>query len=382
MIVKGVNFGGWLLMEGYILGGRNIPEGEFKSRFSRIYGKKELGFFESEFRNTYITKEDFKIVSLWGANCIRLPFHYKFFEKSPYKYNEQSFSFIKKILSWAQDCGVKVILDLHAACGSQNHDWHSDSRGKALLWERPEYRDRTYSLWEYLASKLKNEKALYGYDVLNEAVVGKDRLGTLKNFYKDTVKAIRRADSKHKIFLEGNSWAQQVEFLADILSDNTHISIHTYQPLNFTFNFKRNYKYPGKADGTVWDKRQMTRYLKPYKVFSEKNKCDILVGEFGVNYRGNAYGETLWLNDILSTFQEFGFGWTYWTYKAVSLGVFPDGIMQYSDNPSWIRREGPVYGLENLYEQWGRYKKDIINSWKTKSFFANRDMLSVLGRYF
>jgi endoglucanase len=382
MIAKGINLGNWLLMEGYICGGRNIPESEFKAKFKSIYGKKELDIFESEFRKTYIAKEDFKTIASWGADCIRLPFHYRFFEKAPYRYDSQSLLFVKRVLSWAEECNVKVILDLHAACGSQNYDWHSDSKGRALLWENARYRDRTYCLWEYLSSNLKDEKALYGYDVLNEAVAKKSQLGMLKNFYRETVKRIRKADKNIQIFLEGNSWAQQVEFLADVLSDNTHISIHTYQPLEFTFNFVRNYRYPGKINGRIWDKRQIAKHLKPYRVFADKNNCDILVGEFGINYRGNAYGETLWLDDMLSVFKEFEFSWTYWTYKAVSLGVFPDGIMQYNDNPSWIRREGPLYGLENIYKDWAGNKKDIIRSWKTKNFSANQDILKTLKKYF
>jgi endoglucanase len=382
MILKGVNFGGWLLMEGYILGGRNIPESEFKVKFKKIYGKKELSIFESEFRKAYITKQDFKIFSAWGGNCIRLPFHYKFFEKTPYKYNEQSLCFINKVLSWAEEYNIKVILDLHAACGSQNCDWHSDSSGKALLWKSAEYRDRTYSLWEYIASNLKGKKALYGYDVLNEAVISQSKLSVLKSFYINAIKAIRRFDKKNKIFIEGNNWAQQVNFLSDIISDNVAISIHTYQPLNFIFNFIRGYKYPGTIDSIAWNKRQIIKSLKPYKKFSEKNNCDVFVGEFGVNYRGGYYGEIAWLADMLEVFEELNFSWSYWTYKAASLGVFPDGIMQYNNNPPWIRREGPVYGLENLYRQWGKNKKSIISSWQTKSFFINKDILTTLRKYF
>jgi endoglucanase len=380
--VQGVNLGNWFLMEGYILGGRNIPESTFKSRFRKIYGKTELALFEAEFRKAYINKKDIEIISSWGANCIRLPFHYRFFECAPYRYNKGALNHIKKILSWAEASDIKIIIDLHAACGSQNHDWHSDSKGAALLWDRQDFRERTYALWEYLASNLKQEKALYGYDVLNEAVIEKSRLGILKDFYKNSIKAIRRHDKKNRIFLEGNTWAQEVDFLADIISENVDISIHDYQPLNFTFNFKRNYNYPGRIDGVLWDSKQIKRHLKPYKDFSRKNNCEILVGEFGVNYRGNANGEIAWLDDVLSVFKEFKFSWTYWTYKAVSLGLFPDGIMQYNDNPEWIRREGPVYGIENLYELWGSRKKQIIDSWKTKHFSLNRDILTVLQKYF
>ncbi len=381
MIAKGINLGGWLLMEGYILGGRNIAEHEFKARFKKIYGERELSYFEKSFRENFITEEDFKIISSWGARHIRLPFHYKIFEKRPFVYSEESIRFLKKILKWCEKYNLKVILDLHAACGSQNQDWHSDSSGKALLWENENFRTRAYSLWEYLAANLKDEEALYGYDVLNEPVVSKNNINKLKDFYKKTIKAIRSADKKRLIFLEGNNWAQDIGFLADIITDNTAVSIHAYQPLNFTFNFIRNYSYPGIIDGTLWNKDRMRKWLLPYKKFSSKYKVDIYAGEFGVNYRGNKYGELVWLRDILDIFKEFRFGWTYWTHKAISGGIFPDGIVQYLDNPSWIQRQGPIYGLENLYAEWKSNKNKIIDSWKTRNFNINYEIVDTLRRH-
>jgi len=382
MVIKGVNFGGWLLMEGYILGGRNIAEREFKSKFRKIYGTEELKIFEKEFRKRYITKNDFKTVSSWGANCVRIPFHYKFFESRPYEYDKDAIVFMCKALQWANEHKLKIILDLHAACGCQNHDWHSDSTGKALLWEDAKYRDRTYALWEHLASAFKDEEALYGYDVVNEAVIDPKRLHTLKTFYKKSIQAIRKVDKKNIIFLGGNRWGQEVEFLEDLLGEGVTVSIHTYQPLNFTFNFVRNHKYPGIIDSALWDRDRLKRSLEGHKKFATKNKIDICVGEFGVNYRGGIFGELEWLDDILSIFKEFGFGWTYWTYKAKSNGVFPDGVVQYLDNPPWVRREGPLYGIENLYEQWQKNKKKIIKSWQTSNYWVNADIVKTLKRYF
>jgi len=381
MNLRGVNFGGWLLMEGYILGGRNIAESAFKSKFKKIYGKEELELFEREFRKRYITKDDFKRVSSWGANCIRLPFHYKFFENRPYRYNKDSIAFMHKIMQWAKECNLKIILDLHAACGCQNHDWHSDSTGKALLWEGAKYRDRTYALWEHLASTFRDEEALYGYDVVNEAVIDSKKLHILKRFYKKTIQAIRRSDKKNIIFLEGNRWGQEVEFLEDLLGENISLSIHTYQPLNFTFNFVRNFKYPGKIDNLHWGRDRLKKSLDSYNRFAQKNNTDIFVGEFGVNYRGGTFGEHKWLDDILSIFKQFEFGWTYWTYKATSNATFPDGIVQYLDNPPWVKREGPLYGLENIYEQWKANKKEILRSWHTDRHWVNKDIVNTLKRH-
>ncbi|MFH1790851.1 MAG: cellulase family glycosylhydrolase [Candidatus Omnitrophota bacterium] len=381
--LTGVNLGGWLLMEGYILGGRNIAEHEFKRKFARAYGKKELIEFEKAFRESYITENDFKTIASWGANCVRLPFHYKFFETKPYKYDARALAFMKNVLGWAESAGLKVILDLHAARGAQNCDWHADSDGRARLWTDAECRNRTYALWEFLAHNMKDEPAVCGYDVLNEPVIrDAARVKTLKGFYRELIRRIKRIDRKRAIFLEGNIWAQEIDFIKDILEDNVAVSIHTYLPLNFTFNFRREYSYPGQIEGIRWDRDTLRRHLEKYKKFSDENKTRIFVGEFGVNYRKNAYGELAWLGDSLAVFGEYGFDWTYWTYKAVAGPAFPDGIVQYIDNPGWVRREGPVFGIENLYHLWRAERKEIIRSWDTANFSVNDNIVNVLKQHF
>ena len=42
VFLRGVNLGGWLMMEGYILHGRNIAERIFKAEFKKRWGQKDL----------------------------------------------------------------------------------------------------------------------------------------------------------------------------------------------------------------------------------------------------------------------------------------------------------------------------------------------------
>ena len=173
MEIKGVNLGSWLLMEGYILGGKNIPESLFKKRFMSIYGAKELKKFEDSFRKNFIVKDDFKKIAQMGAKCIRVPFNYRLLETRPYGYSEEGFKHLDRVFSWADEFGLGVILDLHAAQGAQNCDWHADSSGQAFLWQDKKYRERVLCLWERIADRFKEEPSLVGYDVLNEPVLGK-----------------------------------------------------------------------------------------------------------------------------------------------------------------------------------------------------------------
>ncbi len=382
MKIKGVNLGGWLLMEGYILGGRNIAEFAFKRSFREQNGNSALVEFEKLFRNNFITKTDFANIRLMGANAVRVPFNHKLIESQAYKYSEKGFRYLDNVMSWAKYNKLGVILDLHAACGSQNHDWHSDSTGKALLWLQPDFRKRTYALWSAIAARYKDCPSLIGYDVLNEPVIDKSKVGMINDLYIGIIKAIRAHDKEHTIFLEGNIWAQQIDFLSKLISENVTISIHTYCPLNFTFNFVPCLNFPGKIEGDLWNQQKLFRYLEPYRKFAEKYDVRLLVGEFGINWRGGHFGELKWLDGILKSFDKFGFDYTYWTYKAIANSAFPDGIYQYLGNNAYVRREGPVYGFENYVNLWKRENTKIVDFWKTDNFAPNKKLISVLKKHF
>lgn len=379
---KGINIGGWLLMEGYILHGRNIAEHQFKKQFKKVNGSKALLDFEHLFRNNFICKDDFKKIASLGANTVRLPFNYRLFEEKPLHYNKNGFTYLDKAFQWAKDYNLKVVLDLHAACGAQSCDWHADSNGKALLWEKENYRQRTYKLWVVIADRYKDNPALYAYDVLNEPVLGNKSVTILKRFYKNLIKHIRCVDKNTLIFLEGSLWAQRIEFLKPLLENNIGVSIHTYQPLNYVFNFTPLQKYPGKVNGITWNKKRICQHLESYYEFSLKNKVKVFVGEFGINWRGGYFGESKWLDDILAAFDDFGFDYTYWTYKAIANNLFPDGIYQYFDNNEFIKREGPTYGWENYTYNWKKQKKKIANLWQTKNYTFNKNIGTILKKHF
>lgn len=376
IFLHGVNLGAWLMMEGYFLYGRNIPESSFKAEMARCCGKKELDNFTDSYRNNFIKAEDFRNIRNIGFNCIRLPFNYRIIE-------EKAIDIIKNAVRLCKKYGIYCILDMHAAPGSQNQDWHSDSLGKAELWTKKAYQERFFRLWEEISDSFKDDETVAGYDLLNEPVINmKGPRGLLRNFYIKAVSRIRKIDKKHIIFLEGNFWAQILQHIGEPFTENLSYSIHYYHPLDFTFNFHRGLKYPGEIQKDYWDIERIKKDLEVYYNYSRKWKVPIFVGEFGINYRcGECYGELDWLKDVLKCFDELGFHWAYWTYKAVANNIFPDGIYQYLGNPAWINRQGPIYGWENFYTLWGRHKKEIMESWKTGNFTKQENLLNLLASF-
>ncbi|MDP2929156.1 MAG: glycoside hydrolase family 5 protein [Candidatus Omnitrophota bacterium] len=381
--LKGVNLGGWLMMEGYMFGGRNTAEHDFRNSFEKELGGADLEDFTRSFRDSFIQESDIKTIKSWGANCIRIPFNYRLieFENRPYSLNEEGLSYLDKAIGWCEKHGIYCILDLHAAPGAQNDAWHSDSYGKQELFPSEVNKDRYLRLWFFLADRYREESAVAGYDVLNEPVVGILEENQVRDLYERVTREIRDTDKKHIIFLEGNLWAQRLEFLGNPKDDNTAYSIHMYAPLDFTHNFEVELRYPGKAYGIMWNKDRFDTLAKAYDDLARKARVPLYLGEFGVNARGGNYGEDYWVRDVLSACKKYNFSWTYWTYKTIANYAYPDGIYRYIPNPAWVNRQGPIAGLEAFASVWPKEKGSMIYSWRTENFKRNDKIFSALKEY-
>jgi len=367
--LKGVNFGGWLMMEAYFVNAPALPQQSFEKEFAKQCGAKALNELIAKFRDNFITEEDVKQVASWGMNCIRLPFHYKV------GMDARAITYLDKAIVWARKYKVYLILDLHAAPGAQNPDWHSDSlNGKTELWTRKSNRQKTYALWEKLADRYKDEDIIAGYDLLNESVL--QDAGLLNEFYHEAIKAIRRCDKNHILFIEGKHWAQQIDVLDDFEDDNWVYSIHFYEPMEFAFNLIQFIRYPWAEFGKDILRRRMEGYYR----FAQKKKRPVHVGEFGVNYRQGCFNEHIYLRDELKCFNDFGFHWNYWTYKAVKNHMFPDGILGYYPNSPWVHRQGPHSGWNCWGELWAEHKKEMTASWCTKAFGLNTHIIEELKK--
>jgi aryl-phospho-beta-D-glucosidase BglC (GH1 family) len=376
VFLKGVNLGGWLMPEGYILQAPNRPYFQFQRDFRRALGVKALKDYERRFRNAFITEKDFQRIKSLGLNCVRLPFHYRLVEERPYRYSREGIGYMDRAVRWAKACGLAVILDNHAVPGCQNHDWHSDSDGRMEFWKSPSKQDRAIRLWQFLADRYKDESAVAGYDLLNESVA--DTARPLNRYYGRLIKAIREVDRRHILFVEGNRWAQDIACLDDFKDDNLALSIHFYEPLEFSFNFVPGLSYPLVSRQGRWDKAVMRKRLEVAAGIARKRGQPLFCGEFGVNVRAGLSGEDVWVKDILDIFDALGIHWTYWTWKAVKHTMFPDGVYSYYPNPPWVNRQGPLTGWETHPKLWPGSRKDMTASWGSQAFQENVEITRVL----
>lgn len=384
VILRGIGLGGWLMMEGYILGSRSIPEKLFRQEFEKTLGKEAMEDFTRSFRGSFITENDIKLIKEWGANCVRIPFNYRLieFEDRAFSLNEEGLRTLDSVVRWCAKHGIYCVLDMHALPGAQNPDWHSDCLGKPEFFDSDENKERFARMWYFLADRYKGESAVAAYDIMNEPVIDIGRERELKELYDRVTKEIRSADHRHIIFLEGNVFGQRLDFIGKPADANTALSIHAYPMVDYTFNFEKDLRYPGKVYNVEWSRKTFDLMSTPYRTLAEKIGVPLYVGEFGVNWRGGHYGELKWVKDLIDTFENYGLSWSYWTYKSVAHSIQPDGVFRYVKNPEWVNRQGPVSGFETFSGCWPKFRDGMIASWKTEHFKRNDELYDLLKKYF
>src|ERR1700734_417487 len=143
---------------------------------NELIGPTDAAKFWHEYRDGYITRKDIDFIAKAGFNTIRIPFHYKFFEAG----NEEGFALVDRVVGWAKEDGLYVILDMHCAPGGQTGANIDDSWGYPWLYTSPEAQEETVAIWKRIAARYKNNGTVRGYDLLNEPLPNWEKLRPLK----------------------------------------------------------------------------------------------------------------------------------------------------------------------------------------------------------
>ena len=102
---------------------------------------------------------------------------------------------------------------------------------------------------------------------------------------------------------------------------NIIYQVHMYAPSRFTHQRVNAahgkdapLPYPGKGEnGELWNKDYLRRQLQPVRDFQLRYGARILVGEFSAAVWAD--GADMWLKDVISIFNEYGWDWTYHAFR-------------------------------------------------------------------
>lgn len=202
--IEGVNLGGWLIPERWltpdVFAGSEATD--LEGLLATTEGKKR---YEHHVK-TFIKESDFAWLAEQGVTLLRLPVGYWDFEASS--------GITRKRIDWvmkmAEKYGLLVLIDLHAAKGSQNGYEHSGKIGAVGWWA---HQEETIQALERIARRYRGSPALWGIELINEPRITPRHYFTLLRFYRAAYRRIRAVikpgtwvvfhDAFHPLLLSG-----------------------------------------------------------------------------------------------------------------------------------------------------------------------------------
>ncbi len=256
----------------------------------------------------FIADEDLGWIAARGLNAIRIPVgHWIFGDVAPYV---GSIGRLDWAMQAAQRLGLQVVIDLHAAPGSQNGWDHSGMVG-AIGWDKdPAHIERTVAVIGRLAQRYAGKQNLAAIELMNEPNWNIPR-PVLEDYYSRARQAVRDAGCNCPVII---SDAFRPYTWRKVMADkSTWLDIHLYQCFD---EADKLLDMPGHIEKA---EREWSRMISDIQ-----RARPAVIGEWslGLDPRAlagmskdeavrqtRAYGEAQ-----ISTFNKAA-GWFFWSYK-------------------------------------------------------------------
>lgn len=294
LILRGTNLGNWLVQEGYMFRFENGPQSarEIETLANELIGPTDAAKFWREYRDQYITRKDIDFIAQAGFNTIRIPFHYRFFLPG----DTEGFTLLDRVIGWATEDHLYVILDMHCAPGGQTGANIDDSWGYPWLYEDEASQQQAADIWKRIAAHYRDNPAVLGYDLLNEPIPHYPKLAQyntkLEPVFKRLVAAVRTVDTHHVVILGGAQWDTNFTVFGPPFEKNMMYTFHKY-----------------------W-MDPVPDSIKPYLDFRDKYNVPIWMGESGEN-------TDEWIAKFRKLLDDNEISWTFWPYKKMEAKSAP-----------------------------------------------------------
>ncbi len=196
---RGVNLGAWLVLEKWMTPSlfKGVTAGD-EYGLSKELGPDKARALLEKHRAGWITEADFAAIAGRGLNAVRIPVGWWALggaDTAPYISAEAT---LDRALAWAERHGLGVVLDLHAAPGSQN-GWDHSGRAGELGWHKsPAHIARSLDAIEALAARYGKRENLVGIELLNEPRWDVP-MEILRSYYTDGYARVRKHASAERV---------------------------------------------------------------------------------------------------------------------------------------------------------------------------------------
>ncbi|XP_042029926.1 probable glucan 1,3-beta-glucosidase A [Salvia splendens] len=263
-----------------------------------------------------IVEDDFKFIKENGLNAVRIPVGWWIASdpNPPKPYVGGSLQALDNAFSWAEKYGMKVIIDLHAAPGSQNGWEHSASRDRSQEWgQTDENSQQTVDVIDFLTARYANSPSLFAVELMNEPLSPGVTLDSLTKYYRAGVEAVRRHSQTAYVVLADRLGAHEPRELLDFAKGFTKVAIDVHHYNLFSPMFE-NLSVQQNIDYVNINRAQQLSHI------TDPNGPLVFVGEWTAAWRVKDASKADYERYAAAQLRVFGqaqFGWAYWTLKNV-----------------------------------------------------------------
>lgn len=331
--LRGINLGGWLVTERWMTPSiYDGVRGDGELVLMEELGDAEAGRRIQAHRDTFITVSDLRLIKQSGFDFIRLPVGYWCFERVDGVTDGERY--IDMAFAWAEQSGLKVVLDFHGLQGSQNGYDHSGRAGRVKLYRARNVTESLRTL-AYMCDKYGHYRSLLAIELINEPKIH-ICLRRLLYYYDHAYRtAAQRIAPDIKIIV---SDALQPVRVARALSQRRYderlvLDVHLYQLFN------KHYQDFSPAERIEYVQRDWKRLLRQIEQY-----VPVMVGEWSAALPGRPGVDRETMDKDIAryyavqqqTFDECSWAHAYWSYRAPGAGAW-----------SWIDSQEILHAAHN-----------------------------------
>lgn len=306
--LKGVNIGGWLVLEKWIT----------PSLFASSDAADEYTFCQQpdaraklkRFRNSFVTEQDFAWLAANGVQAVRLPIGYWLFgDEPPYV---KTCQYVDMVFKWAIRYDLKVLLSLHGLPGSQNGKDHSGKSGVVDWPLQPDYIPHSLHVLERIARRYGQNPALLGVSLANETAPHISSQW-LEDYYNQARASMEPHCHDAVLYVFSDSFKPR-RWYNRLTTAGYAVDHHQYQI--FTSLDRR---LPVR-----WQVLR-ARFVLPLIVWRMARRHPVIVGEWSgvLPDRGKSYdGAQRYISLQQAAFDRHALACFYWTYKTEAGGLW------------------------------------------------------------
>ncbi|KAF9507649.1 glycoside hydrolase family 5 protein [Hydnum rufescens UP504] len=207
--VRGVNLGGWLVLEPWITPSLFDSTGNPKIvdewTFGELQDQHVAARVLHHHWSTFYTEDDFIAIAKAGLNHVRIPIGYWALDTSGGEpYISGQYPYLQDAVTWAGNHRLKVLIDIHGVPGSQNGFDNSGHRGPANWANDPNNIARTKAVITTLTqefSKSQYSNSVTAISLINEPAPFKSQniLQAARQLYLDSYSLVRKPYSDNRV---------------------------------------------------------------------------------------------------------------------------------------------------------------------------------------